>query len=130
MLTKVLRLPNQRLDTSDTRTGKLVTVSRGLALALLAVLLAAAGCGWSEHKSPAVPGRGRGVREGPALHGRPRARSRSPRGTEARPMQEARKPSERLALHGHGDDGKERALSHRCRQGGETVKTVCGPIDN
>jgi hypothetical protein len=51
MLTKVLRLPNHRLDTSDTRTGKLMTLSRGLALALLAVLLAAAGCGWSEHKA-------------------------------------------------------------------------------
>jgi hypothetical protein len=39
------------LDTSDTRTGKLVTVPRGIALALLAVMLAAGGCGWSEHKA-------------------------------------------------------------------------------
>jgi 3',5'-cyclic AMP phosphodiesterase CpdA len=35
-------------------------------------------------------------------------------------MQEGRKPSERLALHGHADDRKERALSRRRRQGRET----------
>src|SRR5512132_1794595 len=52
MLTKVLRVPNHSgLDASVTRTGKLVTLLRGLALALLAVVLFATGCGSNEEKA-------------------------------------------------------------------------------
>lgn len=35
-------------------------------------------------------------------------------------MREGREPSERLALHGHAYDGKERPLSRRCKQGRKT----------
>ena len=131
MLTKVLRVPNQSgLDTSDTRTGKLVTVLRGLALALLAVLLAASGCGSNEDNAqPSASDVEQTVKNQLSTEGQGRVVDLGEPPRLVRCEKDAnRQNGWRCTVT--PTTGKNVLCLVDVDRAGKPVKTVCGPIDN
>jgi hypothetical protein len=118
------------LDTSDTRTGKLVTVPRGVALALLAVMLAAGGCGWSEHKAqPSATEVEQSVKDQLSTEGQRRVvdLGEPPRLVQCK-KDANRQNGWRCTVT--PTTGKNVLCFVDVDKAGKPVKTVCGPIDN
>jgi hypothetical protein len=130
MLTKVLRVPNYGLDTSDTRTGKLVTVLRGLALALLAVVLFATGCGSNEDRAePSASDVERSVKDQLPTEGQGRVVDLGVPPKLVRCEKDAnRQGGWRCTVT--PTTGKNVLCLVDVDNAGNPVKTVCGPIDN
>lgn len=130
MLTKVLRVPNHGLDTSDTRTGKLVTVLRGLALALTAVVLFATGCGSNEEKAqPSATDVEQSVKDQLSTEGEGRVVDLGVPPKLVRCKKDAnRQDGWRCTVT--PTTGKNVLCLVDVDNAGNPVKTVCGPIDN
>jgi hypothetical protein len=130
MLTKVLRVPNHGLDTSDTRTGKLVTVLRGLAVALLAVVLFATGCGSNEEKAqPSATDVEQSVKDQLSTEGEGRVVDLGVPPKLVRCKKDAnRQDGWRCTVT--PTTGKNVLCLVDVDNAGNPVKTVCGPIDN
>jgi hypothetical protein len=131
MLTKVLRVTNQSgLDTSDTRTGKLVTVLRGLALALLAVLIAAPGCGSNgDEAQPSATDVEQTVKDQLSTEGQGRVVDLGEPPRLVRCTKDAnRQNGWRCTVT--PTTGKNVLCLVDVDRAGNPVKTVCGPIDN
>jgi hypothetical protein len=130
MLTKVLRVPNHGLDTSETRTGKLVTVLRGLALALTAVVLFATGCGSNEEKAqPSATDVEQSVKDQLSTEGEGRVVDLGVPPKLVRCKKDAnRQDGWRCTVT--PTTGKNVLCLVDVDNAGNPVKTVCGPIDN
>ena len=130
MLTKVLRLPNHGgLDTSVTRTGKLVTVLRGLALALTAVGLVATGCGSNDRAQPSASDVERSVKDQLSTEGQGRVVDLGVPPKLVRCEKDAsRQGGWRCTVT--PTTGKNVLCLVDVDKAGKPVKTVCGPVDN
>ena len=131
MLTKVLRLPNHSgLDTSVTRTGKLVTVLRGLALALTAVGLVATGCGSNDEKAqPSATDVEQSVKDQLSTEGQGRVVDLGVPPKLVRCEKDAnRQDGWRCTVT--PTTGKNVLCLVDVDKAGNPVKTVCGPVDN